>query len=970
MAFGSCANVNSETPAEVGPPAAVVLTADTKEVSLGRSVQILEDRSASLTFDDIRSGAYEASFVPSAARVPNLGYSTSAFWVRLLVDNRSVADEAWVLHVGFPNLNLVELFAALPEGPAYFVRRTGAILPAETRDLAFPGFAFLVPLPPGEEVTIYVRVETGSSVTLPLVLWRRAVFEDSTRRASLYAGVYYGAILVMSAFNLFLFFSLREKTYLFLALFLASTLAALVVYEGWADLLLPIGRPWLRQLSSALPFVAMGVTMIAFTDSFFGLGEKAPRLRLPMIVLSASWVVVGGLSMLLPWGQSAPLVLGMILLTAGAVVAVAVAMWRGGHAVARPYLLAWVGFALALGLGSLARFGLLRSDPIVEQAYRPGLLVLMALWSVALAGRITESRTESRRAGERLRLSEARLANLLEAVPVGVVVYDADGRLAYRNGRARAIMNDPARSASADGLGRTGATVARDNAFRVAGTDEPYPVSRMPSSLALRGEQVTRDDIEAEVGGRRVPIEAWATPVFDSDGRVQYAIVAFQDISRRREVEEELRHFRQQLESLVLSRTAALTASNARLNEEIGERRELEETIRLRAQWLSTYARISQSMFRAGDLPRILHRLAAEACWFLRAPSVAVFLRQGDSDEFVLAAGSIDGAETAWRPDPDVVTDSPVWRRFLEGEILAFDGRSEDTMLRRVFPLPVGQDATLAPILDEGRLAGALAIAPHPPAPEAAAVRAEVAREVASDVGQLLEKARLLDEAESILAEETRSGLARDLHDSVAQVLFSASLVADILPHVWRRSPEEGERGLLEVRRLNRAALAEMRSLLLELRPASILATPLSELMSQLVEATTSRSEMDFELYIEPIAPLPDDVHIAFYRIGQEAMNNVVKHSGADRVRLSLRCIPAWKSENAAPWNGTVRLEVADDGRGIAPGAKSTGPLSRGLAIMRERAEAIQADLQVATAPTRGTTIILTWAAGGSNHVE
>ena len=155
---------------------------------------------------------------------------------------------------------------------------------------------------------------------------------------------------------------------------------------------------------------------------------------------------------------------------------------------------------------------------------------------------------------------------------------------------------------------------------------------------------------------------------------------------------------------------------------------------------------------------------------------------------------------------------------------------------------------------------------------------------MALDLADLAQDAILLEQALALATLEERNRLARDLHDSVTQVLFSASLLAEVLPQVWHRDPEQGYERLERLRHLTRGALAEMRTMLLELRPSAVIHTPLHDLLAQLAEAVTSRSGLRFDLNIEQIPPLPEEVHVNFYRIAQEALNNVVKHAQAEQV--------------------------------------------------------------------------------------
>lgn len=210
--------------------------------------------------------------------------------------------------------------------------------------------------------------------------------------------------------------------------------------------------------------------------------------------------------------------------------------------------------------------------------------------------------------------------------------------------------------------------------------------------------------------------------------------------------------------------------------------------------------------------------------------------------------------------------------------------------------------------------------------------------------------AELRHHAEASAVAEERNRLARDLHDAVTQTLFSASLIAEVLPALMERNPEQGSQRLAELRELTRGALAEMRTLLLELRPAALTESSLPELLRQLCDAIVGRSRLPVELQIEGEAELPPDVQVAFYRIAQEALNNIVKHAAASNVTVQL-------SHRA----GTVTLAVGDDGRGFTMDAIAANSL--GVGIMRERAEKMGMGLHIESEPGAGTTVTCVWSA-------
>jgi PAS domain S-box-containing protein len=199
---------------------------------------------------------------------------------------------------------------------------------------------------------------------------------------------------------------------------------------------------------------------------------------------------------------------------------------------------------------------------------------------------------------------------------------------------------------------------------------------------------------------------------------------------------------------------------------------------------------------------------------------------------------------------------------------------------------------------------------------------------------------------EAVSAERTR--LARDLHDAVTQTLFSASLIAEVLPDLWEMDIDEAKRSTEELRQLTRGALAEMRTLLLELRPAALTQTRLSDLTKQLCEAFTGRARLPIKLNIEGERDLPPEVQVAFYRIAQESLNNVFKYARARQVNVGLFLSPA-----------AVRLEICDNGIGFD--LSTIKPGSLGMRIMRERSEAIGADFHLSSTPGSGTCVEVTW---------
>jgi signal transduction histidine kinase len=156
--------------------------------------------------------------------------------------------------------------------------------------------------------------------------------------------------------------------------------------------------------------------------------------------------------------------------------------------------------------------------------------------------------------------------------------------------------------------------------------------------------------------------------------------------------------------------------------------------------------------------------------------------------------------------------------------------------------------------------------------------------------------------------------------------------------------------GVAELHRLTTGALAEMRALLIELRPKALTEASLGKLLQLLGAALQSRSAIPITVTIVRDCTLAPAVQLACYRIAQEALNNAVKHAAAREVLVSVDCTP-----------DKVLLRVSDDGRGFDPAPAPDGGL--GLGILRERASEIGAQLTIDSAPGAGTTVTLHWQA-------
>lgn len=218
----------------------------------------------------------------------------------------------------------------------------------------------------------------------------------------------------------------------------------------------------------------------------------------------------------------------------------------------------------------------------------------------------------------------------------------------------------------------------------------------------------------------------------------------------------------------------------------------------------------------------------------------------------------------------------------------------------------------------------------------------------AAQAAVAIQNAQLFRHSKELAVTEERQRLARELHDSVTQTLFTSSVMIESALRQWDANPVKARALATSCHQLTRDALAEMRLLLLELRPTALLQSSFSQLIEQLADLVQKREYFELKLDIDDIPELLPEAQIALYRIVQEALNNATKHSQASWVRITARRD-----------QGAICLTIEDNGKGFDPASASLSSL--GLRMMRERADGVGASIQLESKVGGGTRVTVRW---------
>jgi signal transduction histidine kinase len=224
---------------------------------------------------------------------------------------------------------------------------------------------------------------------------------------------------------------------------------------------------------------------------------------------------------------------------------------------------------------------------------------------------------------------------------------------------------------------------------------------------------------------------------------------------------------------------------------------------------------------------------------------------------------------------------------------------------------------------------------------------------LATHAGIAIEKARLYERSRELSVIEERNRLARELHDSVTQKLFGIVLTAEAAGTLLDRDAERARGQLQRLQELAGEAMEELRSLIFELRPGSLEGEGLATTLRKHVDVLRRVHGREIALRVAGAPKLAPAVEAEVFRIAQEALHNALRHSGAQKLELSLR----------AGESGGVTLTVTDDGVGFDPEDPALRSRRLGLTSMQERARALGTALRIDSRPGGGTTITLEVAA-------
>lgn len=372
-----------------------------ESVVLGPFTDYLVDNNGELTLQDvIPSGSQNEKWFRHDAQTPNFGFTEDVYWFRArLTASAPAGDTAWLFRIAYPLLDQIDLYLrwhgdGIDERHQHI--QLGDRVPFQERSLQHRQFLTSIDAPT-ENLDIYVRVQTTSSMQVPMeVLGERDFLIEDEARVLAY-GLLFGSMLVMILYNIIIFLWTRETNYLTYCIYALGLMLLFVALTGlgfqylWPDSLI-----W-HEKSQAIIIPATMAAAVSFNRSFLALKRQAPRLdKIGFAIFAASLGLVVA-AVFVPYAVIIKIDIALLLPGCGFVIFTGVHLWSRGYRPARYYLVSWAALVVGAILLGLNKSGFLPMNMITDNGIIVGTVAQLMLLSYALADRVNQIKSDKER---------------------------------------------------------------------------------------------------------------------------------------------------------------------------------------------------------------------------------------------------------------------------------------------------------------------------------------------------------------------------------------------------------------------------------------------------------------------------------------------------------------------------------------------------------------------------------------------
>ena len=552
---------------------AVELNDSDRLVSLGAYAESFEDTSGELTVDEVLKSENNIEWSRSDVESLNFGLTASAYWLRVPIKNLSLDNSPWLFEIAKSNIDQIDIFVlserdnSANDGSSAETRtryQLGNKHSFDQRVVADPNFVIPLALEHNELTWLYLRVVNDFTMKLPMYILKQDALSEKRQIEFLVQGSYFGLMVIMALYNLFIYFSLRDKSYLYYTLFVVSFATWFFIENGYAfQYIWPNSVSFNAQIN--LTCIAIAATLsVVFANEFLCLKRQARLLHRCLKYLIYLWLGVIACALFLPVQTMTALIISIALPGGAFLLFLGIYMWSKGVRAARYYTIAWgviIPGSMLFGLSSL---GLIPSNFFTENSFQIGSVIEVFLFSLGLASRIKTAQQEKQQAQEESITYLGKYHTLYQNAVRGIFQATSKGQFISANPAFIDLLGYESESALVTSVQSFGEQHFVDTSewtkfeAQTVGNDKVVFVE-------IKGKRVSGIVFWGELSAKRVPLP-------DNTGWLYEGTLL--DISERKEKEAA------QKESLLLKATVekdradAQLAQNQQLEERVQERTE------------------------------------------------------------------------------------------------------------------------------------------------------------------------------------------------------------------------------------------------------------------------------------------------------------------------------------------------------------------------------------------------------------
>jgi len=371
-------------------------------VKLGSYIELYEEKNSTLLFSEILNAPIEWN--KNDKDIINLGYTESTYWYRLSITNQNYKKIDRLLAIEYPPLDKVDLYWG-NKAMGFAHERFGRSLPFNARKIKNRNWIQAITIKPNQSIDVYLKVKTDSAMQLPLYLWTEQALIENEQNTVMIHGIYFGMTLIMLFYNLFLYLSIRDKTYL---VYVGSVFFVILVQaslRGFSYQYLFPDYPLIEKYQLPIAISVAGALLAVFSIMFLQLKTRSTKLY--YVVYSVA-VILFSIAILSPFiGYSLAVRLSVIVNMLYSMLAAYTGfyIWYKGYKPASFFSIAYIVFFVAIILLSLNKLGLMERTFLTEYTVEIGSGLEVVLLSFALAYRISILKQEKEQAQKDLTLN-------------------------------------------------------------------------------------------------------------------------------------------------------------------------------------------------------------------------------------------------------------------------------------------------------------------------------------------------------------------------------------------------------------------------------------------------------------------------------------------------------------------------------------------------------------------------------------